>query len=155
MKSVKIASFLLIIGLNFLFLNHLSAQKGADAIVGTWLNQDKDAHIAIEKKGNKYYGKLVWLKFPIDDETKKPKLDKHNPDSKLKSRPVQNLEILSNFVFHSSDNEWNDGDIYDPKSGKTYSCYMVLNNPDELKVRGYIGFSMIGRTNIWTRVKGK
>ena len=92
------------------------------------------------------------MKNPIDEDTKKPKLDKHNPDAKLKSRPVQNLEILTDFVYEADDNEWTDGEIYDPKTGKTYSCYMVLNNPNELKVRGYIGFSMIGKTNIWTRV---
>lgn len=153
MKLLKITTIALLFTTNLFFFNTLKAQKGADAVVGVWLNQDKDAHINIEKKGGKYYGKIIWMKNPIDEETKKAKLDKHNPEAKLKARPLLNLEILTGFVYDAGDNEWTDGDIYDPKTGKTYSCYMVLNNPNELKVRGYIGISMIGRTNIWTKVK--
>jgi uncharacterized protein (DUF2147 family) len=54
------------------------------------------------------------------------------------------------FVY-DGEGVWEDGDIYDPKSGKTYSCYMKLQSMDKLKVRGYIGISLIGRTTYWTR----
>lgn len=124
--------------------------QSADAIVGKWLNKDKDAHIQIYKNGNQYFGKLVWLKNPNDDNGK-PKTDTKNPDEKLKSRPIWGLEILKNFTY--SDGTWEDGTIYDPKSGKTYSCKMTMQGNDKLNVRGYIGFSFIGRTDIWTRVK--
>ena len=46
---------------------------------------------------------------------------------------------------------WKEGTIYDPESGKTYSCKLTLESPKRLKVRGFIGFSFIGRTQIWTR----
>lgn len=124
--------------------------QSADAIVGKWLNKDKDAHIQIYKNGNQYFGKLVWLKNPNDDNGK-PKTDTKNPDANLKSRPIWGLEILKNFNY--DDGTWEDGTIYDPKSGKTYSCKMTLEGNDKLNVRGYIGFSFIGRTDIWTRVK--
>lgn len=124
--------------------------QSADAIVGKWLNKDKDAHIQIYKNGNKYFGKLVWLKNPNDDNGK-PKTDTKNPNDNLKSRPIWGLEILKNFTY--DDGTWEDGTIYDPKSGKTYSCKMTLEGNDNLNVRGYIGFSFIGRTDIWTRVK--
>lgn len=124
--------------------------QSADAIVGKWLNKDKDAHIQIYKNGNQYFGKLVWLKNPNDDNGR-PKTDNKNPDGKLKSRPIWGLEILKNFNYN--DGTWEDGTIYDPKSGKTYSCKMTLEGSDKLNVRGYIGFSFIGRTDIWTRVK--
>ena len=52
-----------------------------------------------------------------------------------------------------SDTKWENGTIYDPKSGNTYSCTMELDGPDKLKVRGYIGISLIGRTDVWTRVR--
>jgi len=127
--------------------------SGAD-IKGVWLNQDEDAHVQIEEKNGKYYGKIVWLKEPIDENTGKPKLDKKNPDEKLKSRPVMGLELLSDFDFDGK-TEWTNGKIYDPKSGKTYSCYMTFTDKSKnnLKVRGYIGVSLIGRTTNWTRVK--
>lgn len=134
-------------------LPQLLAQNKADDVLGIFLNQDGDAHVEIFKNNGKYYGKLVWLKFPVDDETGKPKLDKKNPDEALQSRPVWGLEILKDFVYDADSKEWNDGEIYDPKSGKTYSCYMVFEGAETLKIRGYIGFSFIGRTTLWTRVK--
>lgn len=119
-------------------------------VAGIWLNQDKDAKIEISEKGGKFYGKIVWLKDPIDPETNKPKTDKHNPDPALKNRPTLGLEILKGFIFNGED-EWKDGQIYDPKSGKTYSCYIRFESKDKLKIRGFIGVSMLGRTTYWTR----
>ena len=52
-----------------------------------------------------------------------------------------------------NDDEWNDGTILDPKNGKVYKCYITLVEKDKLKVRGYIGFSLIGRTQYWYRVE--
>ncbi|HEX3387335.1 MAG TPA: DUF2147 domain-containing protein [Mucilaginibacter sp.] len=126
-----------------------SAQK-ADAILGTWVNKSGEDHILIYKKGNKYFGKLDWIKYP-NDETGKPKTDKKNPDEKLRSRPVFGLELLQDFVY-DDDNVYTNGTIYDPKSGKTYSCKMTLEG-DKLNIRGYIGISLFGRTEIFTRVK--
>jgi len=126
----------------------------AKDVLGKWLNEDKDAHIEIFMKGDKFFGKLVWIKDPIDSETGKPKLDKHNPDPELQKRPSLGLELLTNFVF--DDDEWEDGEIYDPKTGKTYSCYMEFpdeDNLNRLKIRGYVGVSLLGKTTYWTRVK--
>lgn len=125
-------------------------QSNADQIAGYWLNQDGDAKIEITSRGGKYFGKLVWLKTPIDPETKKPKLDKHNPEVSLQKRPLMNLEILTNFAFDGK-GEWNGGKIYDPKTGKTYDCLMKFESSNKLKIRGYIGVSWIGKTTVWTR----
>lgn len=129
------------------------AQKyPTDLILGKWLNEDKDAHVEIYKEAGKYFGKLIWLKEPIDEVTGKPKLDDENSDVTLQSRPVLGLVILKDFIF-DGDEEWEDGTIYDPKNGKTYDCYMEIDEGGILKIRGYIGFSWIGRTTYWTRVK--
>lgn len=128
------------------------SQYKADDVLGVWLNEDKDAHVEMFKRNGKIYGKIVWLKEPIDSETGKPKVDKHNPDPALKTRPTMGMELLTGFVF-DGDNEWSDGEIYDPKSGKTYDCYMEFDSKDVLKIRGYIGVSLLGRTTYWTRVK--
>jgi uncharacterized protein (DUF2147 family) len=124
--------------------------QSSDAIVGKWLNKDKDAHIQIYKMGGKFNGKLVWLKNP-NNEHGKAKTDTHNPDVNLRGRALLGLEILKGFSFDSG--EWEEGTIYDPKSGKTYSCKMTMSGNDKLNVRGYIGISLIGRTDVWTRVK--
>jgi uncharacterized protein (DUF2147 family) len=133
----------------FLFSTAAMAQKG-DAILGSWANPNGQDHILIYKKGNKYFGRLGWIKFP-NDETGKPKTDKNNPDPALRSRPDLGLELLKDFTF-DGDNMYEDGTVYDPKNGKTYSCKLTLEG-NTLKLRGYIGISLFGRTEIWTRVK--
>jgi uncharacterized protein (DUF2147 family) len=134
----------------------ISAQDfNSDDILGVWMNEDKDANVEIYKEGDKYYGKIVWLLNPIDEETNKPKLDDENADESLRNRPVMGLLLLHDFVF-DGDDEWEDGEIYDPKNGKTYSCYMEFEDEDDmntLKIRGYIGISLLGRTTYWTRQK--
>ena len=125
------------------------AQK-PDAIIGRWLNRTGEDQIQIYKKGDKYFGKLAWIKYP-NDETGKPKTDPKNPDKSLRSRPALGLELLKDFKF-DGDNVYEDGTIYDPKSGKTYSCKMTIEG-EKLKIRGYVGISLFGRSETWTRVK--
>lgn len=125
------------------------AQK-ADAVLGKWLSPNGEDQIQIYKKGDKYFGKLSWIKYP-NDETGKPKTDKKNPDKTLRSRQELGLELLKDFKY-DGDNVYEDGTIYDPKSGKTYSCKMTIDG-EKLKIRGYVGISLLGRSEIWTRVK--
>ena len=115
----------------------------ADDVVGTWLTADKSGQITIYKSGDKYYGK-------IKGGNKKEQFDVNNPDKAHRKDPLIGLVILKNFTFGG--NEWKDGTIYDPNNGKTYSCMMSLTNKSTLKIRGYIGFSWIGRTEVWGRV---
>ncbi len=143
--------FLLPLLLLTLFATAFKSAENPDAVVGTWLNGTKKGHIQIYKQGNKYFGKLAFLTEP-NDATGKPKLDGKNPDAKLRSRPLLNLNLMNDFVF-DGDNEWEDGKIYNPEDGKTYSCYMKLNDPNTLMVRGYVGIKMLGKSQTWTRIK--
>jgi uncharacterized protein (DUF2147 family) len=127
------------------------SQSGADAILGKWLTGTGKAQIEIYKTNNKYNGKIVWIKNPNTPEGK-PKLDIKNPEASLQSRQLLGLVNLTNFDY-DKDGQYENGKIYDPESGKTYSCEMTLKGNDNLNVRGYIGFSFIGRTDSWTRVK--
>lgn len=122
--------------------------QNPDDILGVWYNQEKTGKVEIFKSNGKYFGKIVWLKEPNRDG--KPKLDRENEDESLRTRPVLGLQILNDFVF--DDDEWEDGTIYDPKNGETYSC-VITKEGDKLNVRGYIGFSFIGRTSIWTKAE--
>ncbi|MDO7744042.1 MAG: DUF2147 domain-containing protein, partial [Pedobacter sp.] len=61
------------------------------------------------------------------------------------------MEMLKDFFY--DDGKWTDGKIYDPKSGKTYSCNMNIKDNGQLNMRGYIGISLIGRSETWKRVK--
>ena len=96
------------------------------------------------------YALLVCVDGPIDPETGKPKLDKNQTDETAKKRPVLGLINIWGFI-PKANNIWDEGNIYDPKNGNTYSSTMKLINANTLEVRGYIGVSLIGRTDTWTR----
>ncbi|NOZ46275.1 MAG: DUF2147 domain-containing protein [Chlorobi bacterium] len=141
----------LILALTLLFsVNLIFAQ--ANKVVGYWLTEDGDSKVKIFKATNgKYYGNIVWLDEP-NEEDGTPKIDDENPNEELQTRPIMNLQILKDFKYDEDDSEWNDGEIYDPKTGNTYSCYMWFEG-EELHVKGYIGFSFIGRSTVWTKTE--
>ena len=93
--------------------------------IGTWVNEEGKARFEIYACSDKLCGKIVSLKEPLKDG--KPKVDENNM--------------------------WDEGTIYDPESGKTYSCYMKMLGEDKMEVKGYIGISLIGRSQNWTRIK--
>lgn len=143
-----ISKLLLWLPAMLLMSSNCKAQVKADDIVGIWLTAGKEpAKIQIYKSGGKYHGKIVWLKYPTSNG--KQKVDNNNPDKSKRNQPIIGLLILKDFNFDSG--EWEDGTIYDPESGKTYDCNISLKDKDTLKVRGYIGISLFGRTESWTR----
>ena len=124
------------------------AQK--DPIEGYWLTEDGNAKIWIYlAKNGKYYGKIAWMKEP-NDVNGNPKLDKENPKEANRKDPILGLLLLKGFE-KDGDDEYNEGTVYDPKNGKTYSCTITLKSKDKLGVRGYVGVSLLGRTTTWTR----
>ena len=145
--------YLLFTLLTIVCSNALYAQKNADNIIGKWLTGSGNAHVEIYKNGNQYQGKIVWLSEPIDPETKKPKTDTKHPNADQHNRPLLGLINLWGFHYNDKEGHWEGGHIYDPKNGKEYKCNMTLKDKNTLNVRGYIGFSMIGRTDVWTKTK--
>jgi len=120
----------------------------SDAVLGIWYNEEKTSGIEIFRCTDTYCGRIVWLKNPLNTEGKE-KVDSKNPDESLKARKLMGLQILSGFRY-SGDGTWEAGKIYDPKNGKTYSCKMRLEG-ENLKIRGFIGISLFGRTTVWSR----
>ncbi|MCX6214622.1 DUF2147 domain-containing protein [Spirosoma sp.] len=124
-----------------------------DALVGRWLSSKKRNQVQIYKQGNKYYGKLVWMLEPNEPGSGKPKVDKANPDEKLRNRPLMQLVLLTNLTYKGN-NVWSDGEIYNPEDGKTYNCEVTLKDANSIDLRGYVmGLSFLGKSKIWTRVK--
>lgn len=121
---------------------------GADEILGEWLTDKDEAVVEIYRCGELYCGKIVGLKEPANPDGTE-KLDTENPEESKRDRPIIGLVMVWDFHYQG-DGSWVDGRIYDPDNGKTYSCKMSLEG-DKLNVRGYIGFSLFGRTTVWTR----
>ena len=124
--------------------------SGPDHILGNWLSQDGSAKMKIEKSGGKNFGKMIWIKN-TNHKNGRTLMDSIYPDKSLQSRPQLGLSLLSNFVY-DGDHVWTDGTIYDPDSGKTYSCKITLKNNRKMEVRVYVGISLFGRTDTWQRV---
>lgn len=127
------------------------AQK-PDDIVGVWINPKGTGKIKIFRTGDYFYGNLVWIDKPLDEKGN-PKLDDKNPDPAKRSRKIQGLLMLTGFVFDADAKMWHNGEIYDPKSGNTYSCKMTMSDKNTLDIRGFIGISLIGRSETWKRVE--
>jgi uncharacterized protein (DUF2147 family) len=160
-RSLEMKRVLAVVAVALLAAVPVMAGNG-DAIVGVWATDPEgeggQAHIEISSDGERYSGKIVWLEEPLytaedeDGEEGEPKVDKNNPDPALQSRPIMGLELMSGFKFDGKET-WKKGTIYDPDNGKTYKCKLRIGDDGVLNVRGYIGFSMIGRTSQWTRVE--
>ncbi len=138
----------------------LAADGSGDAIVGLWLTAPSEngrARVEITRNADGYDGRIVWLEqpdYPPDDPggmAGKPKVDRENPDPDLRTRPILGLEMVKGFEW-SGDESWAGGTIYDPETGNTYKCKARITKDGHLKVRGYIGISLFGRTTVWTRV---
>lgn len=120
---------------------------GGNDIEGSWYSGSKDARIKIFKNGDKYFGIIDWLKNP-KDENGLAKTDIHNPVEKERKKSLLGLLLLKNFEYKNG--EWTNGSIYDPKNGKEYSC-TIKKAGNTLQVRGYIGISLLGRTETWQK----
>lgn len=121
------------------------------AILGEWINEKKTVSILLYMENDKLQGKVVWL-LKTHDKEGNLKIDKNNPDEKLRNQPIMGLIVLKDFE-RSKNNLWDKGLIYDPKTGKSYKAYLSLKDENTLSVRGYVGFSVFGKTILWERNK--
>ena len=155
---------ILLMGMALVAAGPVAAQDG-DAILGVWATDPEGAggqgHVEVYKEDGKYFGKIIWLAepvYPADDPKGPPgekRTDLNNPDPDLQDRPVIGLLITKDFVYNGK-GLWHKGTIYDPDNGKTYKCKIKFGkNEKVLKVRGFIGISLLGRTTYWTRVQNK
>ena len=151
-----------IILLSFLFLNMAYAEETkteapkAEAVkaepspVGIWLVPEGDAKIEVYQTGDELEGKIIWLKEPLDKDGKE-KTDTKNPDEKLRNTPIMNLVFLKGFKKEKDENKWSGGTVYDAKSGNLYKGWIKPEGDHKLKLRGFVGISLFGRTEEWTR----
>ena len=157
MKTDNFKFPLLIASLFFLFAfthdSSLVNEEEGDELVGIWEPGHGKAKVKITKVGNKYFGKIVWLKEPLNDKGEK-KTDANNPDPKMHDTPLLGYKILKDFEYVGK-GVWENGTIYDPENGSLYSCTITKKSDTKIEVRGYIGVSMIGRTDTWTRLEKK
>lgn len=122
----------------------LCTAAGQGDVTGQWVTEDKSGLVEIDRCGDSICGKVVKA---LVKKPGYPQTDVHNPDPKLRSRPIIGLTFLSG--FKGSGSAWTDGRIYDPESGKTYRSKVRLNADGSLKVSGCV--LVICQSQRWTR----
>jgi uncharacterized protein (DUF2147 family) len=139
----------IVFGLVVFFSVIVNAQS--QTVLGKWKTVDDETGqaksiIEIYEKSGKIYGKVVEI---LSTDHKKDVCTKC--DDSDKNKPILGLVIIVGLTKDGS--EYNGGTILDPENGKKYKCYIALESSDKLKLRGYIGLSIMGRTQYWYRVK--
>ena len=128
-----------------------------DRIIGVYYvveeETGEESKIKIAKaEDGTYYAQVVWMKTPnLPDGT--PRYDLLNPDPALRKVRADRIKIVTNLTYDADDKEWEHGRAYNPLNGKTYKCYMEFVGANRLKVRGYLGVSLLGRTMYWHKVE--
>jgi len=124
-----------------------AAADPAAQIVGNWLTEPRDGIIEISRASDgSYQGRIVGGNSP-------QRLDQHNPDESRRSQLLLG-QVIMHGLKYDGDGRWSGGAIYDPDSGRSYRCKLELLGPDRLQVRGFIGFALLGRSQVWTRYLG-
>ena len=130
-----------------------AGEAAGAALVGLWETGKGEARVEIAPCGPRICGEIVWLEDPAAPDGSGPKLDVFNPDPALRGQEILGLRILEGVSPAPDDGgRWSGGRVYDPNKGRTYRCYLELQEDGRLKVRGFLGFSLLGRTTYWTPV---
>jgi len=117
----------------------------SDLILGEYWTEGRMGKVAVYKCDNKYCGRITWRK----DNRK----DIKNPVESKRNRNVVGIQFLSDFNYDKHENKWIGGSVYSIDNGKTYRGKIWLDdNGGILKMRGYIGISLLGRTATFRRV---
>jgi uncharacterized protein (DUF2147 family) len=125
-----------------------TAEPIATTLPGVYWLPEKDGQMQVYQKDNKYFGRVI--SYDVAGQ-----LDEKNPNPEFRSRPIVGVDLLSEFSYDKESKRWLGGTIYDAKSGKTYKCRLWFEDdePGVLWARGYIGISLLGRTERFERVK--
>ncbi|MCF0205920.1 MAG: DUF2147 domain-containing protein [Bacteroidales bacterium] len=131
-----------------------NAQNKAEKICGVYLvvEQNEVSKVKISRKSDgTFSGQVIWAKNPnFEDGT--PKTDINNPDPSKRNTPTSKIVLLYDFKYDEGDDEWS-GDIYNPVDGKTYKAYAKFESEKNLKLRGYVGLPIFGRTVYWQKLE--
>jgi len=119
--------------------------------VGVWLHPNKRIEIEITPCGDRLCAKIVWFKRPYGDDGL-PLADEKNKDPALRTRPLLGLDVLQG-LRAAGENNWEDGEIYNPDDGANYRTQMSIDKDGNLRIRAYTLLPLLGHTMIWTPVR--
>lgn len=128
----------------FISTGVMAADGEADAAAGVWQTAS-GGYVQLYESNGEWIGKIV------GSRSGEARYDENNPDEDKRGRRLLGVKVLKGLEY-AGNGEYEGGEIYDPNNGKSYKAKGVLKDPDTLDVRGYIGISLIGKSQTWTRV---
>jgi uncharacterized protein (DUF2147 family) len=139
--------FLILLGLLFFFKSH--SQNKGDDILGKWMSSANDLKVEVYKENGQYRAKVVWFACK-NGHTMSDFYDTKNPNVSLRTRPWLGLQVLDHLDYNGGI-EWNNGSVYEPKSGRTFSATCYLHSYNTLTVRGFWMYEWFGKNLMFRR----
>ena len=148
MKRIAILFLLVCLGAT----GSISAQSAADKIVGVYrvVKDGRNSKVKVFKHGGGNRAQVIWLENMKNPDGSQ-RTDAKNPDPAKRNTPSNQIVLVDKVTYDADDNEWEDGRIYDPTSGKTYKVEMYFEKPDVLTVKGKLG--PFYKKMYWTKIQ--
>jgi uncharacterized protein (DUF2147 family) len=141
---------IILIFLSFLIFHKGNSQNNSDQILGKWMSAENDLKVEVYKENGQYRAKVIWFVCEAG-HLMSEFYDVENPTPSLRNRPWLGLQVLNNLHYNGG-TEWNNGYIYDPNSGRTFSSVCRLKDYNTLTVRGFWMYEWIGKNLTFRRV---
>ena len=122
-----------------------AADMKAEDAAGVW-ETASGGYVQLYEEGDTWKGKIVGSK------SGKARYDKNNPDESKRDRRLLGITVLDGLKY-AGNGEFEGGTIYDPNNSKTYKAKATQTGPDTIEARGYIGISLIGKSQTWKRIE--
>ncbi len=133
-----------------------AAQPAADRILGVYEVIGETTHerskVRFYAKGDTYEARIIWLEHP-NDPNGQPRLDRLNPDPALRTTPADQIVLIRGLRYDADENQWVGGTIYDPVNGKTYDLMAAFDEPNLLRIHGYVGRPVFGKNLFWKKIE--
>ncbi|HNY63333.1 MAG TPA: DUF2147 domain-containing protein [Bacteroidales bacterium] len=139
------------------FSSVAQSKQSGDQLLGVYWVPKPNSHLATKVRvyrtaKGEYEGRVIWFNEP-NHKDGTPKLDRYNPDPKLRNQRADQAVILRGFTYNPQTKEWVGGEVYNPEDGRSYRCKLKFHDDKTLRVRGYVGVPLLGRTLYWKKLE--
>jgi uncharacterized protein (DUF2147 family) len=147
-RVVNLAPFPIFL-LAFVAIDGLNGVSPSHEVVGIWESEEKNLQIEVFEDNGEFAGRMIYFKCS-SEEIMRTTTDIENPDKKLTGRKLLGLKLLTKLEYKGM-NVWDDGEIYDPNSGRIFDARIKLTSPNTAIVRGYWNYRWLGRSMVFNR----
>ena len=140
--------YILLLSVIFCSLSLIAQAGDPHKILGVWKSSSQGLMIKIDKVGDHFQGRIVWLQTSGANQ---PALDINNPDEKLQKMPLKGNKVIKELSFNETKTAWEGGTFYHHEEGKLYNCHITLHSNDEIKITRYLHDQQEGIVETWER----